>query len=174
MSSFAPPARRGDFFYSSLLYADPGSNNPHPRATLASLTTLLRPEAPNLYPSSSSRSTSSTPKPAPTAPAKDPAWHFYAAQCIHYGLPVTKDKNAAKVRLLNAMNQCKLEVPDWILRLEGELRAEWEGECRSLRKGGGAAAKKAVATKTKGTDASGGIVSGSGVVNNGVNVTGMY
>jgi len=30
--------------------------------------------------------------------------HWYEAQLRHYGLPPTKDKNAAKVRLLGALN----------------------------------------------------------------------
>ncbi|KAL6703142.1 hypothetical protein ACN47E_010204 [Coniothyrium glycines] len=126
MSNFAPPTRRGDFSYSSLLYADPGNNNPHPRASTAELAALLRPEVPNLY--------SKGRKPDIAIPAKDPAWHFYAAQCIHYGLPVTKDKNAAKVRLLNAMNQFKLEIPAWVLKTEGELKKEWEAENRKMKK----------------------------------------
>jgi hypothetical protein len=126
MAAFAPPVRRGDFVYSSVLYADPGWNH-HTRASVAELAALLRPEAPNLY--------NKGKKPKVATPVKDQVWHFYAAQLIHYGLPVTKDKNAAKVRLLNAMNQFKLEVPAWILKVESELKAEWEAENRKLKKG---------------------------------------
>lgn len=142
-TAFAPPARRGDFLFSSVLYADPGNSNHHPRASIAELAALLRPEAPNLYSKGRKPDAAST-------PAKDPAWHYYSAQLIHYGLPVTKDKNAAKVRLLNAMNQFKLEVPAWVLGLEGELKKEWEAENRKLKKGGGggrAESSKAVAGK---------------------------
>jgi hypothetical protein len=130
MSVFAPPARRGDFLYSSVLYADPGNANHHPRASVAELAALLRPEAPNVY--------SKGRKPEASLPVKDPAWHYYSAQLIHYGLPVTKDKNGAKVRLLNAMNQFKLEVPAWVMKLEGELKKEWEAENRKMKKSGGA------------------------------------
>ena len=49
MSAFAPPARRGDFLYSSVLYADPGEGNYHARSSVAEIAALLRPEAPNLY-----------------------------------------------------------------------------------------------------------------------------
>ena len=63
--------------------------------------------------------------------------HRYAAQLIHYGLPVTKEKSRAKVRLLDALNQGKLEVPSWISKMEGEMRGEWEGENKKLKKGGG-------------------------------------
>ncbi|KAL1608194.1 hypothetical protein SLS60_003133 [Paraconiothyrium brasiliense] len=126
MATFAPPVRRGDFFYSSVLYADPGNGNHHTRASIAELAALLRPAAPNVNFNIGKR--------PPTTPAKDPVWHWYAAQLIHYGLPGTKDKNVAKVRLLNALNQFKLEVPAWILKLEGELRKEWEGENRKIKK----------------------------------------
>jgi hypothetical protein len=134
MTTFAPPVRRGDFLYSSVLYADPGNGNHHARASTAELAALLRPEAPNLY--------SKGRKPELATPAKDQVWHFYSAQLIHYGLTVTKDKNAAKVRLLNAMNQVKLEVPAWVLKLEGELKTEWEAETRRLRKGAGVKSSK--------------------------------
>jgi hypothetical protein len=169
MATFAPPARRGDFLYTSVLYADPGNSNHHPRASVAELAALLRPEAPNLYRKGQ--------KPAVSAPAKDPPWHFYSAQLIHYGLPVTKDKNSAKVRLLDAMNQFKLEVPAWVLSLEGELKKEWESENRKLKKGAatsasvGAGAKTATpakVVKAKPQCKQGGV----STANNGVNVTG--
>jgi hypothetical protein len=57
-------------------------------------------------------------------------------------LPVTKDKNAAKVRLLNALNQFKLEVPTRVLKVESELKAEWEAEDKTLKKGGSVVSKK--------------------------------
>ena len=79
----------------------------------------------------------------------------YAAQLIHYGLPVTKDKNTAKVRLLNALNQSKLEVPAWILKSEGELKKEWESENRKMKKaatGGSTATKAKKTAKTGASD----------------------
>ncbi|KAI4918480.1 hypothetical protein J4E90_002864 [Alternaria incomplexa] len=159
MATFAPPARFGDFIYSSVLYADPGNGNHHGRASVAELAALLRPEAPNLY--------SKGRKPEVATPAKDQVWHFYSAQLIHYGLPVTKDKNAAKVRLLNAMNQFKLEVPAWVLKVESELKAEWEAENRKLKKNGGAVSKQA--PKSRATSKLG--LGSSHGVNGGVNVT---
>lgn len=68
MAAFAPPVRRGDFVYSSVLYADPGNDNHHPRASIADIAALLRPEGPILYKKSG--------KPAPATPSKDPAWHW--------------------------------------------------------------------------------------------------
>ena len=173
---FAPPSRRGDFLFSSVLYADPGNSNHHARASVAELAALLRPEAPNLY--------SKGQKPSVATPAKDPAWHYYSAQLIHYGLPVTKDKNTAKVRLLNALNQFKLEVPAWVLKLEGDLKKEWEAENRKAKKasagsvGAGAGAKgmgvktgkvKTGKVKTQASESGGG---SSFTASNGVNVTG--
>jgi len=164
---FAPPSRRGDFLFSSVLYADPGNSNHHARASVAELAALLRPEAPNLY--------SKGQKPSVATPAKDPAWHFYSAQLIHYGLPVTKDKNTAKVRLLNALNQFKLEVPAWVLKVEGDLKKEWEAENRKAKKGGaGSVSVKGMGVKTskakmQASDGGGG---SSFTTSNGVNVTG--
>jgi hypothetical protein len=130
MSTFAPPTRCGDFLYSSVLYADAGNANHHPRASVADLAGLLRPEPPSLY--------SKGRKPETSSPAKDSPWHFYSAQLIHYGLPFTKDKNGAKVRLLNAINQFKLEIPSWVLKVEGELKKMWEAENRKMKKSAGA------------------------------------
>ncbi|CAE7009487.1 hypothetical protein CFE70_001734 [Pyrenophora teres f. teres 0-1] len=166
---FAPPSRRGDFLFSSVLYADPGNSNHHARASVAELAALLRPEALNLY--------SIGQRPAAATPAKDPAWHYYSAQLIHYGLPVTKEKNTAKVRLLNALNQFKLEVPAWVLKVESDLKKEWEAECRRVKKasaGAGAWTEvkgmggKTSKVKTQAGESSGG---GSFSACNGVNVT---
>jgi hypothetical protein len=129
MLTLAPPVRRGDFFYSSVLYADPGKN-PHLRASVAYLAGLLRPEAPNLYTDGR--------RPSTSLPTKDPPWHFYSSQLIHYGLPVTKDKNGAKMRLLTAMNQFKLEVPLRVLKVEAELKREWKAENKKIKNGAGA------------------------------------
>lgn len=51
------------------------------------------------------------------------------------------------MRLLTALNQFKLEVPAWILKLEGELKKEWEGENRKLKKAA-AGGTKTKAAKT--------------------------
>jgi hypothetical protein len=125
MAAFAPPVYRDKFFYSSILYADAGNDNHHPRANVVDLTALLRPEAPK---------TKKTKVAEVTEPVKDPPWHFWTAQLIHYGLTSTKDKNAAKIRLLSALNGNRLEVPGWIQRLEAEVKKEWDSENKKLRK----------------------------------------
>ncbi|PSN71010.1 hypothetical protein BS50DRAFT_659927 [Corynespora cassiicola Philippines] len=133
MAAFAPPVRRGDFFYSSVLYVDVGNGNHHPRANVPELAALLRPDTP--------KPTKTAQTQVPLTPTKDQVGHWYTAQLVHYGLLRTNDKNAAKVRLLNALNQSKLEVPAWISKMEGELRKEWESDNRRLKKGSKGTAK---------------------------------
>ncbi|KAF2128457.1 hypothetical protein P153DRAFT_367594 [Dothidotthia symphoricarpi CBS 119687] len=127
MSAFAPPVRRDNFLFSSILYADAGNDNHHPRASVTELTALLRPEAPKPNNKKSKAA-------EPAEPPRDPPWHFWTAQLLHYGQTSTKDKNAAKVRLLSSLNGARLEVPGWIVRLEAELKKEWEAENRKLKK----------------------------------------
>lgn len=115
MAAFAPPVHRDKFLYSSMLYADAENVNHHPRASIAELTSLLRPEAPK---------SKKTKAPEANGPAKDPPWHYWTAQLIHYGLTSTKDKNAAKIRLLSVLNGNRLEVPGWIDKLEADLKKE--------------------------------------------------
>lgn len=124
MAAWAFPARDGDFFYSGDLYVDVGNNKHYARASVAELVALLRPDTA----SANSRGR----RPIAGVVAKDPAWHFYTAQLIHYDLPFTKAKNTAKVRLLNAINQARLEVPRWILKMERELGNEWEDNVRKM------------------------------------------
>ncbi|KAJ4363336.1 hypothetical protein N0V95_001109 [Ascochyta clinopodiicola] len=129
MATFAPPVHRDKFLYSSILYADAGNDNHHPRASIAELTALLRPEVVK------SKAKAKKPKPSEEDEVvKDRPWHFWTAQLLHYGLTATKDKNAAKVRLLSALNEERLEVPGWIQKLEGEVKKEWEGANRRLKR----------------------------------------
>lgn len=78
-----PDVVRGDFVCQHVLFANVGEMKRHPRASVAELTSLLRPE-------SAQKS---------TAP-KDQVGHWYEAQLLHYGLPRSKEKNTAKMRLL--------------------------------------------------------------------------
>lgn len=45
--------------------------------------------------------------------------------------------------MLNAINQFKLEVPAWILKVEGELKKEWEAANRKMKKASGKAVTSA-------------------------------
>lgn len=142
-----------------MLYADPRNDNRHTGASVAELAVLLRPEAPNLY--------SKGRKPDDAASARDHPWHFYAAQLIHYGIPVTKEKNRAKIKSLDAMHQFKLEVPAWVLKMGCELK-EWQAENRKM--------KKATAGRSSAVEKSGGTgkAKASPSASNGVNVMGRW
>lgn len=121
MSSFAPPVQRDSYLYQDGFYVDVGNANRHKRATPAELTALLRP-AKN------------------AAAIKDEVGHYYEAQLIHYGLAQSKNKAVAKVRLLEALNQGSLKVPDSVVDVEKALKKQWEAENRKAKKafqGGG-------------------------------------
>ncbi|KAJ4320363.1 hypothetical protein N0V94_003437 [Neodidymelliopsis sp. IMI 364377] len=149
MTDFAPPVRRSNFIYHSILYADPGNGQRHSRASVAELAALLRPDGPTS--------------------AKDQVWHYYSAQLVHYGLPATKDKNGAKMRLLHALNNFKLEVPDWVRKQESEMKQEWEAENRKLKRTADAKSKSVMPVRAEG--GRDGFNSGPRSINNGgVNV----
>ncbi|KAK7545453.1 hypothetical protein IWX49DRAFT_588635 [Phyllosticta citricarpa] len=109
MANFAPPICRDGFVYHGQLFADVGNLNRHPRASIQDLNDLLRPS-----------------KPAKDGQSKDQVGHWYFAQLRHYGLPPTKDKNAAKVRLLNALNGGQLKVPSDVKKLESQLKKDYD------------------------------------------------
>ncbi|KAH7012789.1 hypothetical protein B0J12DRAFT_531029, partial [Macrophomina phaseolina] len=102
---------RGGFIYDGSFRVDVGNRNSHPRASLSQLASLLRPK----------RTKSINRK-----QARDQVGHWYFAQLKHYGLPTTKDKNAAKVRLLNALNTKALKVPKDVKGLEAEMKKEFK------------------------------------------------
>jgi hypothetical protein len=56
----------------------------------------------------------------------DYAAHWYEAQLLHYGLPSSKKKVTAKMRLLDALQDGTLKIPMDILKIEKDLRKEWE------------------------------------------------
>ncbi|MCJ1405395.1 hypothetical protein MMC11_008623, partial [Xylographa trunciseda] len=120
--AFAPPVSHDHFHYNGALYVTTSSHNRHPRASVAEITALLRPALKG----SKTR--------APTPPPKDPVGHWYEAQLVHYGLPVSKSKAVAKTRLLDALNKGVLAVPGEIHRVEEGLRREWEGRERKARR----------------------------------------
>lgn len=79
---------------------------------MAEITAILRPDL--------KKSKTSTGQ-----PSKDPVGHWYQAQLLHYGLPPSKDKARAKMRLLEAVNSSSLVVPAAISRIEESLRKEF-------------------------------------------------
>jgi hypothetical protein len=82
----------------------------HPRASLEELEIIFR-----SHPNSS-------------ISVKDQPAHYYEAQLLHYGLPVSKNKGIAAMRLLDELNEGTLKVPQNILRVEEILEREWNGE----------------------------------------------
>ena len=134
--SFAPPISRDGFFYNGDLYVEVGNLNRHKRASIPEITAILRPDL----------------KKSKAAPqlSKDPVGHWYEAQLIHYGLPPSKDKARAKMRLLEALNTSNLAVPAEIARLEESLRKEFNAAERKAK----ALHKAQTATQPKETPAS--------------------
>jgi hypothetical protein len=125
----APEARRGDFVYRDALFVDVGSGRRHARASPTELKSLLLPKT--------------------GSAVKDQVAHFYEAQLVHYGLPRSREKNTAKVRLTNAINSKSLVVPKEITQLESELKKEYASMQRKAKTKTKptATARKEIATK---------------------------
>ncbi|OQE14017.1 hypothetical protein PENFLA_c041G06745 [Penicillium flavigenum] len=51
--------------------------------------------------------------------------HWYEAQLLHFGLPPTKSKATAKMRLMDAFQDGTLDVPEEILEMEHKLTRTW-------------------------------------------------
>ncbi len=118
--AFAPPVSRGNFYYHDGLYVEVGNLNRHKRASVEEIRTILRPDLKKS-------------KSAPLLPPKDQVGHWYEAQLIHYGLPPSKDKARAKMRLLEALNSSRLVVPPNIAQLEAEMRKEYAAAERKAK-----------------------------------------
>ncbi|CAI7657337.1 unnamed protein product [Penicillium glandicola] len=65
--------------------------------------------------------TATTDKSTPDHPG-----HWYEAQLLHYGLPPSKVKATAKMRLLKAVQDGVLSVPKESLQIEKNLKKEWK------------------------------------------------
>lgn len=64
--------------------------------------------------------------------------HWFEAQLLHYGLPPSKVKATAKMRLLDAIQDDILEVPIELVQMEKRLKKEWKRQdtaARSLSSG---------------------------------------
>ncbi|KAJ9615363.1 hypothetical protein H2200_001438 [Cladophialophora chaetospira] len=125
-----PEIRKGAFVYRDTLFVDLGSNKRHPRASPQDLKDLLLPKS--------------------GATPKDQVAHWYEAQLIHYGLPRSKDKNTAKVRLTNAITSKTLDIPKDIVAMESEMKKDYASAMRKAKSAAmKAPAGKEVASKTK-------------------------
>lgn len=107
------PIIRDNFVYRDTLFVNIGEGKRHPRASVTELSGLLLPakgEAP-----------------------KDQVAHWYEAQLLHYGLPRSKDKNTAKMRLMQAINRDELKVPSEITKMEAEMKKEYANAIRKAK-----------------------------------------
>ncbi|KAJ9311466.1 hypothetical protein DTO271D3_8266 [Paecilomyces variotii] len=112
-----PPVSRENFHYSNGdFYVTSSNQNQHRRATIPELQALFHP----------------LPGQPPTA--KDPPAHWYKAQLLHYGLQPSDNKGTAAKRLLDALNQGRLEIPVNLQQLERYLKKEWDSNERKARK----------------------------------------
>ena len=145
--SLAPPATRDGWSYSGEFHVQASGHNHHRRATIPELRAVFD----------------------GSAGPKDRPAHWYEAQLIHYGLPPSKVKGTAKMRLLDAVNKGNLAVPSHILKTEAELKKEWTKREREAKQ----ALKKTSATTTatpakrpnkrKADDGQAGVISGTTV-----------
>ncbi|TKA30015.1 hypothetical protein B0A50_02734 [Salinomyces thailandicus] len=112
MDSTIPPIVRGEFVYRDTLFVDAGGEGRrHPRASPSELKDLLNGKVP-----------------------KDQVGHWYEAQLIHYGLPRSKQKDTAKVRLQQALSQGKLKVPAHLGEMEAQMKREYAGAVRKAKR----------------------------------------
>ncbi|KAJ4302563.1 hypothetical protein N0V88_002713 [Collariella sp. IMI 366227] len=105
------PATKDAWSYSGDFHVEASGNNRHRRATV--------PEIKSVFDG--------------TDGAKDRPGHWYEAQLIHYGLPPSKTKGTAKMRLLDALNKGNLAVPSDIRKVESELKKEWAKRDREAK-----------------------------------------
>ncbi|KLP05472.1 uncharacterized protein Y057_6016 [Fusarium fujikuroi] len=116
----APPAAEDGFaFADGVFFAQSSGQNRHRRATATELKEHFT-----------------------SGNDKDHPAHCFEAQLIHYGLPPSKTKSVARMRLFDAVNAGNLKVPASVSKLETKLKKEWTKNDREAKKGG--ASKPAV------------------------------
>ncbi|KAK3995770.1 hypothetical protein QBC44DRAFT_356114 [Cladorrhinum sp. PSN332] len=112
MAVVIPPATRDGWSFSGNdFYVEVSNHNRHRRATV--------PELKAIYDGVDT--------------SKDRPAHWYEAQLMHYGLPPSKNKGTAKMRLFDAVNKSNLSVPANIAKVESELKKEWTKRDREVK-----------------------------------------
>ncbi|KAK4150713.1 hypothetical protein C8A00DRAFT_36693 [Chaetomidium leptoderma] len=141
--SLGRPVTCDGWSYSGDFHVEASGNNRHRRATMPELKAVFD----------------------GTDGPKDRPAHWYEAQLIHYGLPPSKTKGTAKMRLFEAVNKGNLAVPSHIVKVEADLKKEWVKQERAAKK-----ALKMVATpaargsnKRKADEGQAGIIPGANV-----------
>ncbi|PLB52433.1 hypothetical protein P170DRAFT_472326 [Aspergillus steynii IBT 23096] len=113
-----PPVSRNGFeYYNDEFYVLVHPNHRHRRSTIPELRAFFN-TSPN------------------TTSLKDKPAHWYRAQLIHYGLQPIDRKDTATVRLLDALKQGTLRVPEYIERMEREMKSEYNSKKKSALKPG--------------------------------------
>ncbi|KAK0666348.1 hypothetical protein QBC41DRAFT_280972 [Cercophora samala] len=126
MSAVIPPVTSDHWSYAhGEFFVEASGRNLHRRATIPEIKTQF----------------DGTPDSSKDRPA-----HWYEAQLVHYGLPPSKNKGTAKMRLYEALNGGKLTVPSHVLKLEADLKKEWTKRDREAKQ----ALKNQSTTTTKG------------------------
>jgi hypothetical protein len=110
--SFVPPAVLDHWSYSGDFYVAASGNNHHRRATIPEIKATFD----------------------GTDGLGDRPGHWYEAQLLHYGLPPSKTKGTAKMRLHDALKAGQLSVPATILKIEADLKKEWAKRQREAKK----------------------------------------
>ncbi|KAF9769899.1 hypothetical protein IL306_012616, partial [Fusarium sp. DS 682] len=132
----APPVAEDGFaFAEGVFFAQASGQNRHRRATAAELKEHFT-----------------------SGNDKDHPAHWFEAQLIHYGLPPSKTKSVARMRLFDAVNAGNLKVPANVSKLETKLKKEWTKNDREAKKGATskpAAQATPVKTEAKKTAAAG-------------------
>lgn len=110
--SLTPAVSRDGFaFAGSDLYAEASGHNRHRRASPAELKAHFQ-----------------------GGSDKDHPAHWFEAQLIHYGLPPSKTKAVARMRLYDAVKAGGLTVPARIKTLEADLKKQWTRDDRETKK----------------------------------------
>ncbi|KAL6861940.1 hypothetical protein J3F83DRAFT_216200 [Trichoderma novae-zelandiae] len=121
MSSTTALVSEGNFsFTNGVFLAESSGHNKHRRATHEELRTH--------FASGSDR---------------DHTAHWFEAQLMHYGLPSSKVKSVARMRLFDAVRGGSLSVPLHLTELEQKLKKEWTKRDRDEKKAAKAASLKA-------------------------------
>ncbi|CAG7558897.1 unnamed protein product [Fusarium equiseti] len=126
----APPATQDNFaFAEGVFFAQASGQNRHRRATAIELKEHFT-----------------------SGNDKDHPAHWFEAQLIHYGLPPSKTKSVARMRLFDAVNAGGLKVPDNVGKIEMKLKKEWTKNDREAKKGVAKAETKANKRKANDDD----------------------
>ncbi|KAK0708381.1 hypothetical protein B0H67DRAFT_648451 [Lasiosphaeris hirsuta] len=121
--SFAGPVTNGAWSYAGDLHVESSGHNRHRRASIPELKAHFE-------------------------RVEDRPAHWYEAQLLHYGLPPSKTKGTAKMRLFEAVSKDNLGVPAHIARVETELKKEWVKREREAKQALKKQAEPAVAKST--------------------------